>query len=63
MITRGATPTYEFAVAEDFGYSINSSGTLTVRRRYNSNYSLTINGTYVTEVYALDPPSGVTLFT
>lgn len=45
-----------------YGYSINSSGTLTVRRRYNSNYSLTINGTYVTEVYALDPPSGVTLF-
>lgn len=46
-----------------YGYSINSSGTLTVRRRYNSNYSLTINGTFTTEVYALDPPSGVTLFT
>lgn len=45
-----------------YGYSINSSGTLTVRRRYNSSYSLTINGTYVTNVYALDPPSGITLF-
>jgi len=45
-----------------YGYSITSSGTLTVRRRYNSNYSLTIDGTYVTSVYALDPPSGITLF-
>lgn len=45
-----------------WGYSLNSSGTLTVRRRYSSNYSLTINGTYVTTVYALDLPSGVTLF-
>lgn len=45
-----------------YGYSINSSGTLTVRRRYSSSYSLTINGTYVTDVYALDPPSGITLF-
>jgi hypothetical protein len=45
-----------------YGYSINSSGTLTVRRRYNSNYSLTINGTYVTSVYAIDPPSGLSLF-
>lgn len=45
-----------------YGYSIDSSGKLTVRRRYNSNYSLTINGTYTTSVYALDPPSGITLF-
>lgn len=39
-----------------YGYSINSSGTLTVRRRYNSNYSLTINSTYTVDVYAIDPP-------
>lgn len=45
-----------------YGYSINSSGTLTIRRRYNSNYSLTINSTYDVDVYALDPPTGVTLF-
>lgn len=45
-----------------YGYSINSSGTLTVRRRYNSSYSLTINSTYDVDVYALDPPTGVTLF-
>lgn len=45
-----------------YGYSINSSGTLTIRRRYNSNYTLTINSTYNVDVYALDPPSGVSLF-
>lgn len=43
-----------------YGYSINSSGTLTIRRRYNSSYSLTINSTYLIDVYALDPP--LTLF-
>lgn len=45
-----------------YGYSINSSGTLTIRRRYNSSYSLTINSTYTVDVYALDPPTGVTIF-
>lgn len=39
-----------------YGYSINSSGTLTIRRRYNSTYSATINSTYVVDVYAVDPP-------
>ena len=37
-----------------YGYSINSSGTLTVRQRYNASYSFTINGTYNTKVYELD---------
>lgn len=37
-----------------YGYSISSSGVITVRRRYNSTYSLTINGTYDVEAYALD---------
>jgi hypothetical protein len=45
-----------------YGYSINSSGSLIVRKRYNSSYSLTIDGTYVIDVYYLDPPSGITLF-
>lgn len=39
-----------------YGYSINSSGTLTIRRRYNSSYSLTIDSTYVIKVYAVTPP-------
>lgn len=39
-----------------YGYSINSSGTLTIRRRYNSSYSLTIDSTYVVKVYAVTPP-------
>ncbi len=45
-----------------YGYSISSSGSLIVRRRYNSNYTLTINSTYKIVVYTLDLPSGVTLF-
>lgn len=45
-----------------YGYSIANSGTLTVRKRYNSNYSLTINGDYKVDVYKLTPPSGMELF-
>lgn len=45
-----------------YGYSISSSGSLTVRRRYNSSSSLTIDGTYVCEVYKLTLPAGETLF-
>lgn len=37
-----------------YGYSITSAGVVTIYRRYNSNYSLTINGTYTVEVWALD---------
>lgn len=45
-----------------YGYSISNAGALIVRRRYNSNYSLTINGTYQVDVYTLDLPDGLTLF-
>ena len=45
-----------------YGYSISSTGSLIVRRRYNSNYSLTINGTYKIDVYTLDLPSSLYLF-
>ena len=45
-----------------YGYSISSTGSLIVRRRYNSSYSLTINGTYKIDVYTLDLPDGLTLF-
>lgn len=41
-----------------YGYSISNAGVLTVRRRYNSNYSLTINSTYNVDVFTLDYPSG-----
>ena len=43
-----------------WGYSISSSGTLTIRRRYNSTNTLTINSTYLIDVYTLNPP--LTLF-
>lgn len=42
-----------------YGYDISSSGRVRIYRRYNSNYSLTIDGTYHCEVYALDWPDGV----
>jgi len=45
-----------------YGYSISSTGSLIVRRRYNSSYSLTINSTYKIDVYTLDLPDGLTLF-
>lgn len=40
-----------------YGYSINSSGTVTIRRRYNSSYG-TINGDFLCQVYVLDYPDG-----
>ena len=45
-----------------YGYSISSGGSLIVRRRYNSNYTLTINSTYQIDVYTLDLPTGLSLF-
>lgn len=45
-----------------YGYSISSAGVVTIQRRYNSNYSLTINGTYVVEVWALDYVPGGKIF-
>lgn len=42
-----------------YGYSINSSGTLTIRRRYNSTNTLTINSTYLIDVYELTPPQAL----
>lgn len=45
-----------------YGYSINSSGTLTIRRRYNSTNTLTINGTFDVSVYAMDMPTGLKVF-
>lgn len=39
-----------------------SDGRVRIRRRYNSNYSLTINGTFKVEVFILDPAGGVAPF-
>lgn len=41
-----------------YGYSISNAGVVTVRRRYNSNYSLTINSTYQVDVFKLTYPTG-----
>lgn len=41
-----------------YGYSISNSGVVTIRRRYNSNYSLTINGTFAVDVFTLEYPTG-----
>lgn len=45
-----------------YGYSISSAGVVTIRRRYNSTYSLTIDGTYDVEVWALDYANGKSPF-
>lgn len=45
-----------------YGYDINSSGRVRIYQRYNSNYSLTINGTYRVQIYALDYPDGKSPF-
>ena len=45
-----------------YAYSVATDGTITVYSRYNSSYSLTINGTYVVEVYTLDFPGGTSPF-
>ena len=41
-----------------YGYSISNAGVVTIRRRYNSNYSLTINSTYSVEAFKLTYPTG-----
>ena len=45
-----------------YAYSLASDGTLTVRRRYNSTNTLTINDKFDVEVYKLTLPTGKTLF-
>ena len=42
-----------------YGYQIASDGTLTIRRRYNSTNTLTINSTYLIDVYELTPPLAI----
>ena len=45
-----------------YGYDINSSGRVRIYQRYNSNYSLTINGTYRVQIYKLTYPDGKSPF-
>ncbi len=45
-----------------YAYSMSSAGTLTIRRRYNSTNTLTIDDTFDIYVYKLSMPSGLTLF-
>ena len=45
-----------------YGYSISNAGKILIYSRYNSTNTLTINGTYLIEVYKLSLPSGETIF-
>ncbi len=45
-----------------YPYDINNSGRVRIYARYNSSYSLTINGTYKVDVYALKFPNNVSPF-
>lgn len=42
---------------------IYKNGDIRICKRYNKDYSLTVNGTYKVEAYLLDPPTGVPIFT
>jgi len=51
-----------YAAASAYGlyaYSLTSGGKLTIRARYNSSYSLTVNGTYTIDVYLITPPKAI----
>lgn len=71
-LTTGAHMTYAYTSSNAwyeyggqygvYGYSISSAGVVTIRRRYNSTYSLTIDGTYDVEVWALDYADNESLF-
>lgn len=45
-----------------YPYDINNTGRVRIYARYNSSYSLTINGTYLVNVYALKFPNNVSPF-
>ena len=45
-----------------YGYDINNSGRVRIYARYNATQSLTIDGTYKIEVYALKYPDDVSPF-
>ena len=42
--------------------TIYNNGNIRIQKRYNSNSSFTVDGTYKVEVYLLDPPTGVPIF-
>lgn len=39
-----------------YGYSVSSAGNVVVRHRYNASYSLTIDGTYLIDIYLITGP-------
>ena len=43
--------------------TVYSDGRISIRQRYSSTYSLTVDGTYKVEVYLLNPPTGAPIFT
>lgn len=45
-----------------YGYSVSNAGALLVRKRYNSSYTLTIDGSFKISTYILELPSGLYLF-
>jgi hypothetical protein len=55
--TGGTLSTYTAGTSIGYGlypYSVASNGNINIYKRYNSSYSLTIDGTYSIEVYLLD---------
>lgn len=55
MVSWSGTASNGYGVFSD---TINSDGSVRIRRRYNATNSTTINGTYSVQVYLLSAPSG-----
>ena len=58
---------YTIATSGTAGYgvypdTIYNNGNIRIQKRYNSNSSFTVDGTYKVEVYLLDPPTGAPIF-
>ena len=65
LITRYTTSSQWGAYTGAYGvyaYDINSSGRVRIYTRYNNTNTLTINGTYTVQVYALEWPDNVNIY-
>lgn len=65
MITRYTTDNQWAGYSGSYGiyvYDINTSGRIRFSTRYHETYSLTINGTYIFEVYAVEWPDNVSVY-
>ena len=64
-VENDSTAVLQYGTSSGYGvyaYSIDSNGQVTIRHRYSSGSSKTIDGTYKCEVFALNWPDGISPF-